>query len=48
MVNIGSSAPDSTWQKAWEHRAAVVDGSTLALSSLHGKIVVLLLADTDS
>ena len=48
MITIGSFAPNSTWQKAWEHGAAVTSGATLTLSNLHGKVVVLLLAETDS
>jgi hypothetical protein len=47
-ITIGSSAPLSTWQIAWQNGAKETAGATISLSSCSGQVVVLLLADVQS
>ncbi|MCP4676554.1 MAG: hypothetical protein GY854_13770 [Deltaproteobacteria bacterium] len=48
-VVIGSKAPDSTWEIAWNNGEAVTDGSTISLSDCtnDGKAVMLYLTSTE-
>lgn len=46
-ITIGSPAPDSTWQVAWENGAAVTTGDTISLSGCLGKVVMLYLTDLE-
>jgi hypothetical protein len=46
-IILGNTAPNSSWNIAWQHGAAVTSGDTLSLSGYAGKIVVLLLTDVN-
>ena len=44
-ITIGSQAPDTVWQVAWDNAALASPGATMSLAGCLGKVVMLYITD---